>query len=359
MLSKNTIKLKDIAVEISERINDPSKSGYDIFVGLEHLDSGSLFVNRWGSTKEVKSAMKLFKAGDILFARRNTYLKRASIARFDGVCSGDIIVLRQNDILMKDFLILIMNLEKFWDFAISNSAGTMSKRAKWRDICEFEIEFLSKIEEKQISDIIFLFEKSIEDKMILLEDIARYKNKKVSNIINGEIYADKKSDKKKLKELVEIKYGDSPKNILDENGEYCVYGTGGITGRSNQYLYNQESVIIGRKGTIDKPLYVDEPFWCIDTTFYIVPKVEVNIKWLYYAIKNIRLEKYNEATGVPSLNRSTLYNIEIEVPKIEVQNIIVQTIESIEMVENNINLNINDTKDLRNKVLNEMIICKI
>ena len=116
----NEVRLGDLAYEVSERVANPSESGYERFVGLEHLDSGSLYVNRWGSTSDVKSSMKLFKKGDILFARRNTYLKRASVADFDGVCSGDIIVLREYDTTIKGITLLIMNLEKFWDFTISN-----------------------------------------------------------------------------------------------------------------------------------------------------------------------------------------------------------------------------------------------
>ena len=84
-----SVKLDGVAEERSDRIDNPSKSGYDRFVGLEHLISGELTVRRWGGTADLLSAMKLFKNGDILIARRNAYLKRASRVEFNGVCSGD------------------------------------------------------------------------------------------------------------------------------------------------------------------------------------------------------------------------------------------------------------------------------
>lgn len=85
--------------------------------------------------------MKLCKQGDVLFARRNAYLKRASLTEFDAVCSGDVIVMRANEkIILPKFLILIMNTDEFWEFAISNAAGTMSKRVKWRDLATYTLE---------------------------------------------------------------------------------------------------------------------------------------------------------------------------------------------------------------------------
>ena len=87
------MKFSQLAKEKSNRVDKPNESEYERYVGLDHMDSGNLIVKRWGSTKDVTSAMKLFNENDILFARRNTHLRRTSVARFDGVCSGDVIVI--------------------------------------------------------------------------------------------------------------------------------------------------------------------------------------------------------------------------------------------------------------------------
>ena len=117
------VKFGELAKEKSNRVNNPGDSGYGRYVGLEHLDSGMLLVKRWGSTKDVTSAMKLFNENDILFARRNTYLRRISVAQFDGVCSGDIIVIEP---ILKEiverFLPIYMQFEPFENRVISLSA---------------------------------------------------------------------------------------------------------------------------------------------------------------------------------------------------------------------------------------------
>ena len=153
LLTKSNYKeysIGDLAVEVPDRTDNPQKTGIEKFIGLEDFESGELTIQRFSSTEKLVSAMKLCKKGDVLFARRNAYLKRASLTDFDAVCSGDVIVMRAKEkIILPKFLILIMNTDEFWEFAISNAAGTMSKRVKWRDLAAYSLELPDiKIQEK-------------------------------------------------------------------------------------------------------------------------------------------------------------------------------------------------------------------
>ena len=130
--------LGDIVNVISEHITNPSTSGYNIFVGLEHYDSGEPVITRFGSTEQLESSVKHFKTGDILVARRNVYLKRAGVVNFEGVTSGDSIVLRIKEEQYKDIIPFILNTEDFWDYAEQNSDGTMSKRLAPDVLLEYE-----------------------------------------------------------------------------------------------------------------------------------------------------------------------------------------------------------------------------
>jgi len=121
-------------------------------------------------------------------------------------------------------------------------------------------------------------------------------------------------EKKKIKELAEIKYGKDQKQILCEDGKYPIMGTGGEIGKTNVFLYDKPSVMIGRKGTIDKPRYMDTPFWTVDTLFYTEVFDDTDPKWLYYKFETINWYLYNEASGVPSLSSSTIYSIPITTP---------------------------------------------
>jgi len=123
-----------------------------------------------------------------------------------------------------------------------------------------------------------------------------------------------------LGELVTIKYGKNQKNVLSDSGEYPIYGTGGLMGYAIEPLYTKPSVLIGRKGTIDKVKYVDHPFWTVDTLFYTIVNENLVIpKYLYYRMSMIDLSIYNEGTTIPSLRTETLNRLEFDIPSLEDQ----------------------------------------
>lgn len=104
-----------------------------------------------------------------------------------------------------------------------------------------------------------------------------------------------------------------------QNGEIPVYGTGGVMTYVNDFLYDGESVGIGRKGTIDKPVFLDGKFWTVDTLFFTHQFQNSNPKFIYYKFCLINWKEYNEASGVPSLNKNTLQKIRISVPNLAEQ----------------------------------------
>ena len=124
-----------------------------------------------------------------------------------------------------------------------------------------------------------------------------------------------------LSELVEIKYGKNQKKVIDKNGKFPIYGTGGLMGYANDFLYDKPSVLIGRKGTINKVRYVEHPFLDCRYTFFYT-KINDNLvipKFLYYKMSTIELINYNEGTTIPSLRTQTLNGLELEIPHISIQ----------------------------------------
>ncbi len=150
--------------------------------------------------------------------------------------------------------------------------------------------------------------------------------------------------KYKLKDLVTIQYGKNQKAVEDnENGKVPILGTGGTIGYATNFLYDKPSVLIGRKGTIDKIRYVDFPFWTIDTLFY----TEINQKlvipqYLYYKLLEINFKNLNEGTTIPSLRTQTLYELELDIDSIDKQNKIVNILSLIDKkIEYNMHTNNN------------------
>lgn len=127
---------------------------------------------------------------------------------------------------------------------------------------------------------------------------------------------------KRLKRFAKICNGQDHKSVYDLSGDYPILGSGGEFGRANQYLHKGPSVLLGRKGTIDKPQYVDFPFWSVDTAYYtdIFPKTDP--RFFYYLCTNIQFDLYKYGSAVPSMNQDTLSQIEFPSPSYDEQSII-------------------------------------
>ena len=111
-----------------------------------------------------------------------------------------------------------------------------------------------------------------------------------------------------FKRLIKIKNGaDYKKYEVQDNG-YPVIGSGGVFAYSSKYAYDGESLLLGRKGTIDKPMYYKGKFWTVDTMFYGIPKDNADCKYLYYQALTIPFKLYATSTAIPSMTQTDLYN---------------------------------------------------
>lgn len=148
----------------------------------------------------------------------------------------------------------------------------------------------------------------------------------------------------KLKHALQIKNGQDYKHIETDDFEnsYPVYGSGGEFKRSTDYIYEGESVLFGRKGTIDKPIHVQGRFWTVDTMFYSVINNQSDGKYLYYLALNFPYQYYQTNTALPSMTQSSLMNHSIALPPKAEQ---IQIREFIEKEENAVFELIKETKN--------------
>ena len=135
---------------------------------------------------------------------------------------------------------------------------------------------------------------------------------------------------KTLGEICEIRNGKDYKHLND--GKYPVYGSGGIMTYKDQYVYNKPSVLLPRKGSINKIHYVEEPFWNVDTAFYTIINESVVLpKYLFYYLSTIDLAAYNTGTGaIPSLTQTVLKALSIPIPPLAEQERIVSILDKFE-----------------------------
>ena len=133
---------------------------------------------------------------------------------------------------------------------------------------------------------------------------------------------------KKLGEVCEVICGQDYKAVKDDNGKYPIYGTGGVMGYASQYRCPSNSVIIGRKGSINNPLFVETEFWNVDTAFGVVPNKEVLCpKFFFLFCKSFDFTRLDVSVTIPSLRRVDILQIPIPVPHLSVQEQIVSELD--------------------------------
>ena len=153
---------------------------------------------------------------------------------------------------------------------------------------------------------------------------------------------------KELKDVLTIKNGSDYKSF--EEGPIPVYGSGGIISYINKAVYDKPTVLIPRKGSIDKLYYVDKPFWNVDTIFYTIINTDLVLpKYVYYFLSKFHLERLNTAGGVPSLTQAVLNKIKMPVPSLTVQKRIVDVLDNFEKICHDLKIGIPAEIDARQK----------
>ena len=163
---------------------------------------------------------------------------------------------------------------------------------------------------------------------------------------------------KRLGDVLTICHGKSQQEVAVVDGPYPILATGGQIGTASRPLYDKPSVLIGRKGTIDQPQYMETPFWTVDTLFYSSMKGSNSAKFFYYRFCLIDWKRFNEASGVPSLNARTIEHIEIASPDPTEQAAIAAVLSDIDTELAALEARRDKTRDLKQAMMQELLTGK-
>lgn len=208
-------------------------------------------------------------------------------------------------------------LIKYLDLGKSNTGATIP-HIYFKDYKKRKVRAKSYNEQKYIGKIFKLIEGNLITYNRILECYDLLIKSRFVEMF-GDIKERGRFKVKKWKDVLDIFNGKDYKIVQVDKGGYPVYGSGGIIARANDYICPAGTIIIGRKGSINNPILVNEKFWNVDTAFGIVPKEIINNSYLYYFCKQYNFNHLNKATTLPSLTKRDLLEIEINIPALEEQ----------------------------------------
>jgi type I restriction enzyme S subunit len=370
-MAGETITFGEVAELVRQAIQPKNATGMP-YIGLEHIEEGTLHFNGYGQVKDVKSTKFRFSKGDILFGKLRPYFRKVIRAPFDGVCSTDIWVVRAKRGVEQGYLFYWMASQDFVDFATQGSEGTKMPRAKWDHVCRYKQVHLSTDEQHAIAHILGTLDDKIElDRKMneTLETMARaiFKSWFVDfDPIRAKMEGrqpfgmDAKTDAlfpnsfqdsllgkipkgwsiKPIGDVLELAYGKALKEDNRRPGNVPVYGSNGQVGWHNEALIKGPGIVVGRKGNPGIVTWVPTGFFPIDTTFYVIPKGTINsMYYLFHALSLQDLSSLGADSAVPGLNRNMAYMTEILEPTPEILNVFDKRIGSYYE-----RINVNDTE---------------
>lgn len=376
------VSVGEVVNELRITTDNPVNDGIEHYIGFEHIESENLKVKQFGNISDGVNFNKTFRKGDVLFGKIRAYLKKVAVAPFDGVCSGDILVLRTKDenALSQNLLPYAITTNGFYKLAIDSSIGTTMPRTKWQYISKHTFP-LPPLDEQQ--RIVELFQ-SVEQAIVHAEGQEKNLRRLCKSLIDG-LISDKPSfgnllKGKKLKRVYyrdiaqkltrkidPIEYGleriVAGENLEAEDFKIRTWGTVGkdFLGPAFHVLFQAGDILYGSRRTyLKKVALADFEGVCANTTYVIRANEEILLQDL---LKHIMLsERFTQySIGVskgstnPYINWKDLDNFAFEIPDVETQKVIANLLDEILENAEKLRGQKETLKKLKQKLLNEIL----
>lgn len=199
------VRFGDIVKNLNETERDPEGAGIERFIGLEHLEPGSLHIRTWGNVADGTTFTRRCRPGQVLFGKRRAYQRKVAVAKFDAVVSGDIYVFAPaDDRLLPEFLPFICLSERFFQYAVETSAGSLSPRTNWKHLAEFEFARPPLEQQRRIAEVLWAVDEAKQSASVLRDSAEILRKTSLLNIFS---HLENKYPKKSIRDLGEIQLG--------------------------------------------------------------------------------------------------------------------------------------------------------
>ena len=349
--------------------DDFSAEGYCLFMNAKNVTkNGFSFETKMFITKEKDEKLRKgkLKRNDLILTTRGSV---GNIAFYDDsikfenlrINSGMVLIRNENSKIDSRFIYSSFFTPKLNRIIDTISFGSAQPQLTVKEINLFKFNIPTLPEQQKIASFLSAVDEKIQQLSRKKELLAQYKKGVMQQLFSGKIrFKDENGEdyanweEKKLGDVLKIGSGKDYKHL--EKGNIPVFGTGGYMLSVNKYLYSGETVFIGRKGTIDKPFYFNGEFWTVDTLFYTHTFKNVTPKFIYCVFQQVNWKLHNEASGVPSLSKSTIEQLKFDFPCLDEQQKIANFLSSMDTKIENTDQEIAQMQGFKKGLLQQMFV---
>ena len=306
----------------------PTKEDMKYYIGLEHLESGSLDVHEYGSAVEIKGEKLIMTKGDILLGKRNAYLRRAAIAPHDGLFSAHGMILRpKENVIDKDFFPFFIASDIFFDEAIRISVGGLSPTINWKDLKELSFNLPPLSEQKLLADKLWAAYRVKESYRKLLSATDDMVKAKFVEMFGD---ADTANNRVSFEEAFEIRdnlrkpLNDTVRSGMHDGTLYPYYGANGLVDRINQYMIDMTALCLaedcGDFAAGGQSAYIiSGKSWVNNHAHILVPKPCCQIEYAEMLFKIMDLSLFVDNDNRQKLTQANMRKIKILLPPLALQ----------------------------------------
>ncbi len=377
------LKFGAFAESVNERV-EPADAAEEIYVGLEHLDPGSLHIRRWGKGSDVIGTKLRFRKGDIIFGRRRAYQRKLAVAEMDGICSAHAMVVRaQPDAVLPEFLPFLMMSDKFMNRAVEISVGSLSPTINWTTLKLEEFDLPPLDQQRRIADML----RAVDEAKARLEathaDFQRYYDAFADERLTYASYPMRRlGDASRAGEL-DIQTG--PFGTVLQASSYTKTGTPIINPvnmvkrrlvthdgpflddaeceRLSRYKMRVGDILIGRKGDVGRAVLVTPEYEGFivgsDLIRLRLQNAGMQPEYLYHFLLAPKtrswIARHASGTTMPGINERLLNAIQVPVPPKTRQAEIVASLAAMNGVEETLTGNVRVTSELLVSLANHLV----
>ncbi len=355
------VRFGGVVRNVNATCTNPTEHGLERFVGLEHLEPRDLRIRTWGNIKDGTTFTRLFRAGQVLFGKRRAYQRKAAIANFDGLCSGDIYVFAANaSILIPELLPFLVQTEGFANHAENTSEGSLSPRTKWKYLADYEFALPTDMsEQRRIAELLQAADSAVEAWRETVDQLERTRSATLKALYPFGIFGgsqSKKAIQHQIGNCARITTGGTPDRSKPEywNGDipwiktgevdYCdiVCAEESITedgvNSSSAKLIPSGSILMalyGQGPTLGRVARLKINAAINQACAAIIPNQNLDPDYLYYYLTREYLHIRSLARGAtqPNINAGIVKELFIPVPRLSEQQDVVKKIQSIEIIQ--------------------------